>query len=51
MVTDGVGGSTVMLDNVGFGKNPVQLTVMTTAASAPKATARRDFCSVDDMAS
>jgi hypothetical protein len=47
--TVGLGGSMVMVETVGFWKNPLQLTARTNVANAAKATARRTFCFMDDM--
>jgi hypothetical protein len=47
--TDGLGGSMVMEETVGFWKNPLQLTARASVASAAKAPARRSLFFVDDM--
>jgi hypothetical protein len=48
-LTDGVGGSIVMVDTVGFTKNPRQLTARTNVARAANAPARPSLCLVDDI--
>jgi len=47
--TDGLGGSIVMEETVGFWKKPVQLTARAKAVSAAKAPPRRSLFFVDDI--
>ena len=49
MLTVGFAGSIVILETVGFTKNPLQLTASARTASAPKAPARRNMFFVDDI--
>ena len=48
-LTEGVGGSIVIVDTVGFTKKPVQLTAKAKVAGAAKAPARRSLCFVDTI--
>jgi hypothetical protein len=49
MLTEGLGGSIVMLATVGFTKNPRQLMARASVASAASATANWSFFLVDDI--
>jgi hypothetical protein len=48
-LTVGLGGTMVMLETVGFTKNPLQLTASANIASAVRAPARRSLCFADDI--
>ena len=48
-LTDGVGGSIVIVDTVGFWKKPLQLTARAKVESAAKAMASRSLCFMDDI--